>query len=455
MNAVVDRLGAIYRRPGLKTGDLLDTVINAGGLEALHCTYDGTVYAVGPETGAYSIYNVCAGGATKLSLDHTSRLIGTKRPIITETEAILAMAAGDVMQKVILSTDVSSRLGGTPPEATHVVANRLRLLANDPKVDKSKIRYSDIATGSDYAGHEVWSFAGVGTSGYTSAEARPDPIVALHETADSVFVYGSNNMQVFVPDANLVYAPSTTLEIGCSAPYSVIRVDQAFAWLDHQRRFVLASAQEFKPISGDIASDLESISTISDCFGYRLIIGNSDLLVWKFPTDGRTFVYQIGGGWSQWAGFDESAANWKTFKGSCFAHNEVTHKSHVGTSDGYIAAFDVDTYTDIGDKIRTYVESGFVNRGTDNRKHCKAVHVRMRKTINTASSPIISISYADEPGRWSEPVMVDFGYSSETETVVTLRSMGVYRNRNWRFEFSEDCNMVLSGITEDYDVLGV
>jgi len=455
MNVVSDKLGAVYKRPGLKTSDnLTSSVVNSNGLTSVHASYGGTVYATGPAYGVSDIYKLASGGVLNLSSDLETRLLGTSRPVLAETEALLVFVAGDDPQKVVLATAVSSRLGGTPPKATHVVGNRLRLVMNDPTVDKSKLRYSDFATGSVYAGNEIWSFGGVGTSGYTSAAARPDPIVGVYETADAVFAFGTTNLQIFTPDPNLVYAPANTLEVGCAAPYSVIRLDNNFAWLDHQRRFVLASGNEFQAISADIGKDIKGISTVSDCFGYRLRQDPFDLLVWTFPTDGRTFVYQLGGGWAQWAGYSLATSNWRLFKAACFTHNTVTDENIVGTTDGYAAVFNNDTYTDLGDPIKAYVESGFINRGTDNKKLCRAVHLRMRRETDTTVSPWLSVSYADFPGQWSSPERISLRYDVAGDIVVTLRSLGVYRNRNWRFEFDAGSKLVLSGVTEDYDELG-
>lgn len=456
MNVVTDSLGAISRRPGVSVSDKLYTgKINATRIDEIYATYTGDTYAIGPSGIAKFLYKISPGGFVTLSNDIATGVLGTARPVFAETEAILVITAGDEPQKVVLPAGVSSRLGGTPPKATHCVANHSRLVMNDPFVDKSKLRYSDVDTGISYAGHEVWSFAGVGTSGYFSAEARPDPVVAIKDTADSIFVFGATNLQVFVSDSNLVYAPASTLETGCSAPYSIVRLNDSFAWLNHRKQIVVSSGVDSEVISNDIANDLAAITSVSGCFGYRVNIGQYDLLVWTFPDDKKTFSYQVGGGWSQWSGYDSASTQWSEFPVSCVAFDSTTSKHLVGTITGYVGEFNRMSYTDLGAPIKAYVESGFVNRGTDNRKQCRAVHVKTRKSRSSIYRPIFTLSYSDSPGVWSTPITVDAGYNTGTETITAIRSLGIYRHRNWRLEFSEQSDMVLSSITEDYEVLGV
>ena len=96
MNVVSDKLGAVYKRPGLKTSDNLPgSVINASGLTSVHASYGGTVYATGPAYGVSDIYKLASGGVLNLSFDLATRLLGTSRPVLAETEALLVFVAGD------------------------------------------------------------------------------------------------------------------------------------------------------------------------------------------------------------------------------------------------------------------------------------------------------------------------------------------------------------------------
>jgi hypothetical protein len=462
INVVVDAKGTVRRRPGIATYSGATTdVIDSAGIEGLHVTNGNKIYAIGGDVtgkgfGERSIYRVTGGGAVDLSVGTDTHLRGLTRPIFAETEALVVVSGGKEIQKILLDGDVSSRLGGDPPESSHITSNGLRLQSNDVSVDKTKVRYSDTAIGtSDYSGHETWTFGGVGDAGFFTAEARPDPISALAENTNELFVFGTTNVQVFSPDPQLVYSPISTREYGISAAYSVIKVDQSFAWLDHRRRFVVSDGREFQVISEAIGADLDAMSTVSDCYGFRVHADPVDCLVWMFPTDGRTYAYQQGGGWSQWHGQNLAGANWKAFPVTAHAHNPNDDTEVVGSADGKMGQLKMGETQDLGTTITAYAETGFFDRGTDSRKHCKAVRLVFQRgtTTSTTDEPVGFLRFADAPEEWSDPIAVGLGVSGDREPVVTLRSLGVYRRRAWRFEFSGTVDLVLSRVTEEYEVL--
>jgi hypothetical protein len=460
VNVVVDQTGAIRRRPGLEAAPgFTSGAVDAAGLCGLYCTVNGALYAVGNTPPFRQIYRVTAA-ATALATPLTSdaSIAGFLRPTFAETQLLLVVAAGDRMQKIILSNDTSSRLGGDPPYASHVVANSSRLLANIASVasnntfDKSVVRYSDIAnSNASYAGMEIWT-EGLNTAGHYSAEADPDAVLGIYENTNEVFNFGNSSLQVFDPDPTAVYAPAVTRELGCSAPYSVVKENQQFFWLDDLRRFVMSDARSEEVISGPIQKTLDEIGTVSDCYGYRVVTGPIDALVWTFPTDGRTFAFQKGGGWAEWLGW--SGGNWAPFPVTCQQISPTTHDNLVGDSSGRVGRLSLNATTDYGTPINARVETGYLARGTDERKWCKVVRVALRRGQTTGSSaPVAYISYRDQPGPYGAPIEVSLGNTGETEPVVELRSLGIYRRRQWRFEFSGTEALELVSVTEDYDVL--
>lgn len=457
VNVVREKGGTVRRRPGLQTPTLVtSSLVDADGIVGMHVTVDGQVYAVGNNAGGRKVYRVTSGGSVELSPSGTSKLLGTGRPVFAETEALLVIAGGGPMQKVVLGTTAISRLGGDPPNASHVTANSLRLEANDLTVDRSKIRYSDISAGTlDFSGHETWTLGGIGTAGFFSAEARPDPILALGENTNELFVVGSTNVQVFAPDPALVYAPVATREYGCTAPYSFFKVDQTFAWLDHRRRFVVTDGRTFEVISDDIQQTLDDIADPSDCYGYRVRMGPIDCLVWTFPSDGRTFCFQMGAGWSEWLGANIGGGNWNALPVLSHAHDPTTNTNFVGTTDGYVGELKMGVDNDLGTEIVSYVETGFLNRGTDRRKHCIGVRLTFERgqATGVTSEPVGFLSWADAPGKWSNPKAIRLGSDGDTSPVVSFRSLGVYRRRAWKFTFSAAIDLVLAGVEEEFEIL--
>lgn len=451
MNVVIDSKGAVRRRPGITTTTKATSeVIDAAGIAGLYVTEAGAIFATSTPDPTASVYKVGPSGALLLG----APFYGSNRPTFAETEMLLTIAAGAGIRKIVLSTLTSGALGGDPPRASHVIANASRLLANDTLVDRTKVRYSSTAIGTtDYSGLETWDPAVGNTAGFFTAEARPDAVVALAENTNEVFVWGSDTLQVYDPDPTLVYAPAATREVGCSAPYSIIKRDQEFYWLDNYRRFVHSDGRTFEVLSDAIKSDLDGMASVIDAFGYRVLTGAVDALVWTFPTDGRTYAYQVGSGWGQWSGFDAVRNNWAPFVVT--AHHLINgdNANLVGTSTGQVGLLSATATSDFSTPINAYVITGFQDHATDARKQCVSVRLALRRGQTTTGEPRALLSWRDSLGPWEAPIPISLGVSGDTDIVVELRSLGIYRRRQWRFSFDGTAELVLVAATEEFDVL--
>lgn len=449
-NVVIEATGAVRRRPGIAAApEAPTTAVDENGITALHVTEAGDLFAVGGSSaGKSSIYRVANGSAVNLSavnvLDTDRQLLGNKRPMIVETEMLLVLAAGGPIQKVQLSDFQSSRLSSDAPDAAFVIANSLRLLANDEVTSKTTVFYSGIAVGQvTYAGHEDWATADAGSF---QAEARPDPVVALAETANEVLVFGTKTLQVFAPDPTSRFAPVIGLDVGCLAPSSIVKGDQ-FAWLDNQRRLVMSSGRSVTPLSEPaISKTLELMAVVDDCFGFRVKLGDVDAMCWTFPTDGRTFVLQKNGGWAQWSGW--AMGNYAPFPALC-AH-PTKGRCLVGLSDGRIGEFSSSAHSDLGDPIAAHATTGFLDRGTSSHKHCEAVNLTLRHAAGEEA--LLWLDYRDDMGEWSS-LPVELDGTERTLSSVEFRGLGTYERRQWRVRFDGTGEIVLVSAQETFSVL--
>lgn len=461
VNIMIDGVGAVRRRPGIiNYAGAPTTAVDTNGLAGIYCTVTGDLYAVGTTPligGDRPIYHVTSMSAGLMGNGAPpAGLRGQRRPIFAEAQLILAIAGGEAIEKVVIGSLTTDRLGGSPPFATHVLGNQSRLLVNPYISDNNAVAYSDVFNGaSSYAGAENWVIA-PNTAGAFEANAKPDPIVALAENSNNVFVFGNQSLQLFAPDPNQQYAPVNTVETGCSAPYSIIRRHEEFFFLNHQRQFVHSDGRTFSAVSEPIQRTLEGITTISDCFGMQIRLGAMDGLLWIFPTDGRAFCLQGGGGWSEWLGWSDAKNNWAPLNVMCGTmRTDTSYANLVGTSDGKVGQFSFDTNTDLGTRIRAYVETGYQNHQTDAYKFSTSVKLKFRRgTTASATAPAGIFGWRDRPGDWAARIPVSLGASGDTEPVVEFRSLGTYRTREWMFEFSGTDDFVLVGAEEDFTVLG-
>lgn len=446
INVVIDESGSVKRRPGIvqwSTENLGDSI------SAIHATVNGDVFALRGATAVYQFWRVTPTGAARLTgID----LVGLVRPVIAETESILVACAGNHPVKLILATEETSNLDGSPPFASHVIAQSSRLMMNDTAGDLTKVYYSAPALGSDFSGFENWNATTGG--GFFTAEARPDPVVALGENTNEAFVFGTTTVQVWSPDARTVFFPTSTREHGMASPYSLVKGEQFFFYLDHRRRFVLSDGREAQVISGPIQGALDALATVSDCYGFRIQTGSTDAVAWTFPSDGRTFVYQRGAGWAQWHGWNEASSTFMPLTVRSVTHNPVTNDTLCGLEDGSVGVFRSGVSTDLGVRMVARVTTGFLNNGTDAKKHCRNVRFAMRRGTGSGSSdPVAFFRFRDRPGAWEATIPIEIGDSADTEIVLEFRSLGVYRRREWQFEFSGTEDLTLTEATEEFEVL--
>jgi hypothetical protein len=474
VNVVIDGRGAVRRRPGITSyqhfppdpESPLPLSLNPTPIIGLYVTLDGNLYVVDSAVPVRHIFVVKPTplSVTNLSTTFNSSLVGGRRPIFAETEAALFIAGGGEAEKILLSTPGASRLSPTAPQGSHIIANSSRLLMNDVVVGAGDFGWNTVfysATGSGSAaipgGHVLWPpQAG---AGFFGAEARPDKVIAIHENTNEVFVFGETTLQVFNPDPTFVYAPLPTLNHGLVGPYGAIEVDQKIAFLDHRRRFVITNGRSVEYIGEPIQATLDDMAVVTDVFGYRVRTNVIDCLCWCFPTDGRTFVYQInsqrqGSNWALWMGWDTATNNFKRLVVNAHHHVHTTGWNIVGMLDGRVGLLSMDSSTDLGQPINAHIETGFVDRGTDLLKHCVAVHLALKRgEVVGATAPIAWLKWRDAPGPWTGAAEVSLGASGDREITVVFRSLGVYRRREWLFEFAGTADLELTRATEVFEVL--
>jgi hypothetical protein len=453
MNVVADSLGVIRKRPGMSL--YLTSVVDSEGVSALYETVAGDVYAVAGVTPQRNIYWIKPTGAVNLSTGPASDVRGTRRPVIAETESILVFAGGDYPEKLLLDTRVPSPLGGSPPDGSHAVANGDRLLINEVVAPtRSGFNYSAQAAGTSFAGFETWTGATSEVAGFISVDGRPDPVIALHENTAEVFAFGSTSLQVFAQDGSVfVYGPVVTRELGCAAAYSIVKHDQTFMWLDHLRRFVQSDGRNQDILSDPIQKTLDTMSSVADCFGYRVKLGYIDAVIWTFPTDGRTFVYQKGAGWGEWSGWD--GTHWTPFPVTAKTVIASQAKVLVGTSDGHVGTLDLAATQDFGSDINAYIITGFQSHDTENPKSCNRLTVTLRRgQVSSATEPVLLLSWRDDPGPWEPSIPLSLGAAGDYYPVVQLWGLGTYRRRQWKLEFTDAADLALVAAVEEFEVLG-
>jgi hypothetical protein len=503
-NIIVDRRGVIRKRPGLVayTGVAPATSIDAAGVLGLYLTeqrvahtsgtptvsgtHPGVLYAVGATVNASggghnagrNVYRVASGAATlvgtgaanedRLATPATIASTRFPRPIFAETEALLVIAGGAEIGKVDIRPETFSApnfttnadyhemsfLGGCPPLASHVLTNSSRILANDTQLDQTKLRYSDITQGIvDFTPHESWD-PSPGAAGFFTAEARADSIVACAENTNDIFLFGRTSLQLFSPDPSTTFAPSVTREVGCLAAYSPVKLDDKYAWLDHLTRIIVSDGREWDDVGAPVQATLDDLTTPSDCYAYRFSESFADCVVFRFEADQETLVLQPGIGWSRWALHDAEADAFTMFPVLCHHLRQDGGLNVVGLEDGTIRVLSLEAETDLGEPIVAHVSSGFEDRKTDNLKQTVAVYVTIKRTQAVSEGVTCYLEYRDDLSAEWTTIDIELGVDDGNHTpTIPIRSLGVYRRRQWRFRFPDSAPLALVRALEAFRTL--
>lgn len=504
-NLIVDGRGVLRKRPGIGvyTGTAPATSIDAAGLLGLYVTqpqvahttgsatvsgtHPGVLYAVGATVNASggghntgrNVYRIAAGTATlvgtgaanqdRLSTPAAIATTRFPRPTFAETEALLVIAGGAEIGKIDIRSETFSApnftnpnptlyqmsfLGGCPPFASHVFANSSRICANDTQLDNTKVRYSDVSQGIvDFSHHETWD-PSPGAAGFFTAEARSDAVVACAENTNDIYVFGRTSLQLFGPDGSTTFAPSVTREIGCSAAYSPVKLDDKYLWLDHLTRVVSSDGRQWTDVGAPVQSTLNGYTNPSDCYGYRFRESFGDCVVLRFEADQDTLVFQTNAGWGRWALHDSATDTFTMFPVLSHLIRPDGGLNVVGLEDGTLRTLSLENETDLGAPIVAYCTTGFLDRGSDLLKQSICVQLVFKRTESLSNGVVCYLDYRDNlSGEW-ETQEVDLGVEDgDFNPVVTFRSLGTYRRRQWRFRFPDEAGLFLVRAAEQFITL--
>lgn len=385
------------------------------------------------------------------------------RPTFAEDSVRLIIAGGGALQTWTGVVGVlSARLAvytlgvNQPPlAATHVVKLANYVVANNLYPGSlNQFFWSQIGDGVD----NIWP-----PLNFNTADASADSITAVHASLRELYCFGPKTVQVYgvTADSSLPFQASSALSLGLGAPYSIIPLDQTFALLDTQKRFVQTDGRSFQVLSDAIAKTVIDIPAISDCWSFRAIIGHWDLLVWVFPTAKVAYAYeQNQKKWAPlrgWNGVDD----WTSIRMGSYAYWPGGSMHLIGDSlyenvftweagaRNDVAPDGTNTLPIVAERI-----TGRIDYATSARKRCNGVRVTLRRGTAAGVSAALELSKSDDDGPWSTPATLDLGtVAGDTASWRNWFPGGVYRRRQYRIRYSGAAEAVVAGIEENYSVM--
>jgi len=298
---------------------------------------------------------------------------------------------------------------------------------------------------------------------FASAEGSPDGVVAIAVDHRELWVFGTDTIEVWY-DAALQSFPFTRIqgafsEIGCAAPYSVAKLDNALFWLGADPRGfgIVYKNQGYTGIrisTHAVEFAIQGYMNISDAVAYTYQQEGHAFYVLIFPTANTTWVYDVStGAWHERAGFENGAFIRHRSNCQCnFADTTI-----VGDfENGNIYAFDLDVYAD-NDGIQKWLRSWrALPTGKNDLK--RTIHHTLQLNAETGiglvlgqgSDPQVMLRWSDDGGHtWSNEHWRQMGKIGEYGFRTIWRRLGATlesRDRVYELSGTDPLKIALMGV---------
>lgn len=347
-----------------------------------------------------------------------------------------------------------------PQEATHVVYNGLRFLANEK--DTARFVFSDIDPDTGEFDPLYWD----AIENPLTSDTRGDNILGLYQAWDDIAVWGGEGREIWQVTGGappLETRLGAFCEAGLIAPYSVQKADNTFFALcnvDGKPAVIRLQGNDPLIISTDIERVLDGLSTLNDAIGDIVSVGGQSFYLLTFPTEDQTWAYNIKlKEWYRWSWWNQDFATREAFIGRHFFYARQWGMHFcVSRTTGKVYRVDVDATTDDGNTIRTEWQSGRADGGTSKNKRVSLARFLFKRGVGdgAGSEPVAVIRWRDNGNmEWKNERQISLGKQGHYEVYKELYGLGMFRNRQFSIIFTDPAERVFVEMDVDVQAMGV
>lgn len=443
MDGYVGSLGETVRRPGLTNLVTLDTGSNA----TYGCYWwDEKSMAIAVSNG--NVYKIVRSGSLTSPTYTPTNLTGAPLDINTTTFAsdgtsLFMAAGGKIYYTNGTATTAAIADPDAPTTASHVAWLDGYLLANN---GNNRFYWSDVGAPTS------WS-----SLSFASAEGAPDNIIALHVWDREIYLFGARSLEIWENDGSNPFSRVSGgfKSSGCAAAHSIVKTRQAAYWLNDERRFVQFAGRSIEPLPLDMGREVARFKTVSDCVGYSCQVDGFTFVVFSFPAENRTLVYnETNETWSEWGAFDSSTGLYNRFSVQSIAWCPGWGVTIAGSrSTPLLYRVSSEAYSDAS-PIRLRRLTGLIDHGTLKGKRSNQLRLRAKRGVGLGTgTPQLMVRWRDDNKEWSREVAISLGDVGDTEVIRKLNNTGIYHTRQWEISCTESVPVVFAYAEEDIDFL--
>lgn len=285
---------------------------------------------------------------------------------------------------------------------------------------------------------------------FATAEGAPDNLVADISDHRQLYLFGERSIEVWQNTGASAFpfqrVSGAFIERGCAASLSVSKLEGTIFWLADDLTVRMLSGYTPQKISTHaIEYAIEQYSTVSDAFAYTYTERGHGFYVLTFPTESKTWVYDVTNGmWHERSYF---------LLGTNYRHRSNCHTVAYDTEvvgdyqNGKIYALDNEYYSDDGDPIQRIAISSEINSDR-NPMFMSELEIEFESgvglTAGQGSDPQAMLRWSDDGGRtWSNEHWVDIGLKGKYKNRARWRRLGRFLNRAYELTITDPIRVVI------------
>lgn len=378
-NGLVDKAGAIHKRPGLALNQEIDV---EGGIQALYywpskdlhvAVAGGVVYATSSLTEAYASVTetdvtLAAGPAKIVDTGSWLYIAGTSGKIIKWDGG---EDPADYEDDAVAPTDVSA-----------ITLLNQRIIANER--ESNKIWFTLPRSLTTPTAALEWS-------SYITYGRDNEEIVGLEISGGELVAFKRDSMQAFFDDAVTPLKPiiGSNKFYGLIAPSAICRMENALFFVSPDRTIRMLQDREVRDISTpEMGRELQKLKAFEDVVVYPLDLK----IVFSVPGEDVCYVFDpILRNWSQFTSINDADEE-IGFIGRCTAQVPAEGETDlwlVGGSDSNVYFWDYSSFNDNGNPINFLIRTPQQSWQTSNRKQSTRLVTRIStESLRGPDSPL-------------------------------------------------------------------
>lgn len=450
VDGYLNERGGTVGRPGLESWLDIGLGSNATIQGLYWWPHKGCVIAVA--SGNIFKITFSNGAPTKTDLTGDT-LSSTATPVFDTDGTYCFIAAGG---RVVYTNGTASTAyladGDAPTSVSHLAYLDDYLLVNN--ANTNQVHFSSVSDSLSWAASDFFSAAG-----------NADYVTAFHVFNREMYLFGPITTEIWENDGTSPFArvPGGFIQIGTIAPDSIVVTNKGLYFLDDRKHIRKLQGTNHEKVSTPYDKDISNFSQVTDCVGYQIELDGRPFILWQFPTEGKSLLYDfdpppdskiVGPNWAEWTYWNSGQMARERWIGNsyCYAPNWGLHLVG-GRKNSLIYKMSPDVHTDNGEEIRTQRKTGHISYGTNRSKRCKKISLRLKRGENGASSPLLMLRWNDDNKGWSNEHHISLGSAGDREIIKEVFARGIYRSRQYELTATDAVSVMFADAQEELDVL--